>query len=386
MRTWVVLLVLVGCGSGEPDDPCSTTGDGVAVDLHTTEVGVFLDPLTVDANAVALQDGGPECPFTGVPGAHTGHYALAVHHDRYAVAVTCPGNDVRVLARGIADGETLEVACKAPRTVGGGNTLFAHATSGGQPIVVQTFMGLAQSSKVGIADGGVMYQWRALAGAYDLVARGHVGDTNINGPDTFHILRDIAVTDATDKDVTPAVAPDWVAPGPTVAVSIGANSLAAMSYRTKNGTRVELGLVLADATPESGTLSTWPASLRGPDEVHIQTLQVDGAGTRRTATRDVAEPTAFDMAMPPELTASLTAGAFALQLVPDASRYVFSCETAKHAVTTDLTPAWLGDELAYTLPALAGVSYADCTMWTGTAIGQSSPTDRWESKLSIAAH
>ena len=69
--------------------------------------------------------------------------------------------------------------------------------------------------------------------------------------------------------------------------------------------------------------------------------------------------------------------------VPDATRYVLSCETGRHAVAADLSPAWLGDEVAYTLPVLAGVTYDDCAMWIATAIGESSPTDRWESKLSI---
>src|SRR5262245_59832537 len=105
MRALVFVFVLGGCAS-EPEDRCSTTGDGTAIDLHTTQIGTFLDPLDIDAAAVALQDGGPECPFVPVAGAHTGHYALVAHHDRYTVAVTCFGSKVRVLARSVADGAT----------------------------------------------------------------------------------------------------------------------------------------------------------------------------------------------------------------------------------------------------------------------------------------
>src|ERR1043165_6056565 len=238
-----LVLVLVGCGSSD-EDPCSVDGDGVAFDLHTTQLGAFLDPVDVDATAVALQDGGPECPFVPVMGAHTGHYALALHHDRYAVAVSC-GASVHVYGRGVVEGATLDAPCFAG-AANGGHTLRAHTTNTANgPFVIQTFMAGVPSLKAGLTNGDALYQWHARAGVYDLVVLGHPGDADLSGPDNVRVVRDLAAATDPDVDITVTTSPDWVALGPTVPLSIDAHSAIAMSYLTANGTRVVLGAVLS---------------------------------------------------------------------------------------------------------------------------------------------
>jgi len=387
MRSLIILLVLGGCGAEDVVDPCSTEGDGLfAVDLHTTLVGTFLDTGDVDAPAVQLQDGGPECPFVSVPGVHTGHYPLALHHDRYAVAVTCGGGVVKVLARTTDDGPTLDASCLAPKTAGGGVTFFGHTSNTGQPYVIQTFVGNIASSKAGIADGQVFYMWRARGGSYDVVALGHTGDTDLTAPDDVRIIRGVVASAGQDLDVTPMTSPDWLALGPSVPVSIEAHSLAAMSYVTSNGTRAEIGFALSGNAPANAMLPTWPASARMAGELHIQTLEVDSADAsrRRIVAREIAEPAAFDMALPPELEASVTAGVLGFSPLADATRYVFSCDAAKHSTSLDLSVAWLGAETTITPPVLAGVVY-DCTMWGVTAHGATSPAETWRSVLTIPA-
>lgn len=385
MRSAIVLLVLVGCG-GEAD-PCSVDGDGTAVDLHTTQVGAFLDPLDFDANAAALQDGGPECPWVQLAGTHTGHYPLALHHERYAVAVTC-GATQHVIARGVEDGAAIDVACAAGASANGGHTLRAHtANTANEPFVIQTFVAGVPSLKAGLTNGDAFFQWHARAGVYDLVVLGHPGDADLEQPDNVRIVRDLAAATDPDVDVTVTTSPDWVALGPAVPVSIAAFSAVAMSYVTRNGTRVELGAVVAADTPANGALPTWPASVLAPGEVHIETFEVDSADAldRRRVIREIADvpPTAVDL-QPPLLFAATIAdgGGFAFEPL-DATSYTFSCAADRHAFVLDVSPAWLNEERTFALPVVPNVSFAGCTMWDATAEGRDSPTDTWRSTRSL---
>ena len=388
MRTAIVLLVLVGCGGEE--DPCSVDGDGTAVDLHTTQVGAFLDPLDFDANAAALQDGGPECPWVQLAGTHTGHYPLALHHDRFAVAVTC-GATVRVLSRSVDDGATVDVACAAGASANGGHTLRAHTTNtANEPFVIQTFVAGVPSLKAGLTNGDAFFQWHARSGVYDLVVLGHPGDADLAQPDNVRVVRGLAAASDPDVDVTVTTSPEWAALGPAVPVSIAPLSAVAMSYVTTNGTRVELGAVVSNATPLSGTLPTWPASALAPGEVHIETFEVDSADglERRRAIREIPDvaPTVFDLPAPPPFEAALAdAGGFAFTPLAAASSYTFSCAADRHAFVLEVSPAWLGEDATFALPAVPNVSFAACTMWDATAEGRDSPTDTWRTTRSLLA-
>jgi hypothetical protein len=387
MRSAIVLLVLVGCGGEE--DPCSVDGDGTAVDLHTTQVGAFLDPLDFDATAAVLQDGGPECPWVALAGTHTGHYPLALHHERYAVAVQC-GATQHVLSRGVDDGADVAVEC-ASGSANGGHTLRAHtANTTNGPFVIQTFVAGVPSLKAGLTNGDAFFQWHARSGVYDLVVLGHPGDADLEQPDNVRVVRGLAAATDPDVDITVTTSPEWVVLGPAVPVQVPPLSAVAMSYLTSNGTRVELGAVVATATtPASGALPTWPASVLAPGEVSIETFEVDSADAldRRRAIREIADvpPTVFDVQAPLPFAATFADGRFAFEPLDAATGYTFSCAADRHSFVLDVSPAWLGEDRTFALPAVPNVSFAACTMWDATAEGRDSPTDTWRTTHTLLA-
>jgi hypothetical protein len=381
----VLLCVLVSCGAGDDDD-CDGGGDATLIDLHTTQrLGDLLDERDGDARTVMLQDGGPACPWRAVAGTGSGHYALAVHGARYAVAVTCE-ETLTVLARTADDGGELAHACFSSELVEP-IELRAHTVAGATPYVIGASMGNTSTSRQS-ASGNVAigFLWHALDGVYDLVAVGHPGDDNLDAPDNVRVIRDLRAADAFDIDVTPTASPEWIAFGPTVPVTAGANTIASLRYKTTHGTFVDLGTAIGTATPQTVAAPTFPAAARAPGDLYEQAMYVEAfdAGKAFIITRTTAEPTAFDMALPPVFTATLDRTTFSFAHVADATSYQVTClTTTGGSFTSNFSADWLGYDGAYTLPSIPGVRYPDDCRWTASAIGRTAPSDTWESATGV---
>jgi len=388
MRSLLVLLcVLVGCGGNGDGDDCDGGGDAATFDLHTTQqLGDLLDERDGDVTAVALQDGGPACPWHTVAGTGTGHYPLAVHGARYAVAVTCDA-DLTVLARSRDDDGALAVSCFSADQVEA-RELRAHTTESATPYVIGTFLATNGGVKAGVSPGAAIgFLWHALDGVYDLVALGHLGDDDVTAPDNVRVVRDLAATTAFDIDVTPMTSSEWVPLGPPVPVTAGVNTIASLRYKTTRGTFVDLGTAIGTVSPQTRSAPTFPAAVRAPGDVYEQAVFVDdfAAGKSFSVTRIAAEPTAFDMPLPPAFDVVVDGKTFTLAPVADATHYELACDVNGRRFTNNLSVAWLGDDATYALPSIPGVSYSAACRWGATAIGATAPSDTWRSSTAARA-
>ena len=382
---WIVILMLVGCAAD--DDECGDTGDAKSFDVHTRLVGQFMDPPDADATSVQVQDGGPACPWRTIASTGVGHYTVAAHHDRFAVAVTC-GADVTVLARSTLDSDPLEVSCFASSPASDGFVIAAHSDGalGNGQYVLQVFLGDQPSEKHGFGHANAGYSWRARGGRYDLVALGHAGDEDLTAPDRLHVVRKLAAADQPDLDVTPLDTADWLALGPPVMVELKQGAAAALGYRTSGGTIVDLGAADAFDAPLTAALPTWPAAAAAPGDVYLERLFFDDPSFSYSlaASRESATPTAFDLELPfPFEIVRDSATSFVFARTSPADRYVLSCENAGHVFVNDFTPHWLGDAHRYDLPELDGVEYADCRFWDGSQHGHRSATETFRATSSV---
>jgi len=382
---WMLILMLVGCAAD--DDECGDTGDAKTFDVHTRLVGQFLDPPDANASSVQVQDGGPACPWRTIENAGVGHYTVAAHHDRFAVAVTC-GTDVTVLARSTLDFEPLEVACFANGPASDGFEIKAHSDGavGNSKYVLQVFVADQPSEKHGFFQVSNFFSWRARGGRYDLVALGHAGDEDLDAPDRLHVVRKIAAADTPDLDVTPADTADWLALGPPVTVELKEGFEALLGYRTSGGTSVGLGGADAFSAPVTAALPTWPAAAAAPGDVYLQALFYDDPSFIYSleARRESPTPTAFDLQLPfPFQILRDTETSFLFVRNSPADGYVLSCNNGDHVFVTDFTTHWLGDELRYELPQLDGVDYTECRFWDGSVRGHRSATETFRATTHV---
>jgi len=383
MRSLLVLCVLVGCGSGDGDD-CDAGGDATTIDLHTTAVlGDILDARDRDPVAVALQDGGPACPWRTLGGNGSGRYQLAVHGTRYAVAVTCP-DSLTVLARSLDDGGELTASCFG-EAEGTPHELRAHTTASLEPYVIGAFLGASSTLKQGVLNTAIGFLWHAFDGEYDLVALGHRGDQDLEAPDDVRVVRDLRAADAFDIDVTPTASSDWLALGPPVLVTAGRNTIASLRYRTTHGTFVDLGTAVATVAPVTVSAPTLPAAARAAGEIYEQAIYVDdfSAGKSFSVTRETVEPTAFDMALPAVFDVTLDRTTFAFAPLADATHYEVGCVAIGSTFTSNVSVGWLRDGGTYELPSIPGVRYPDDCRWGATALGRTPPSDVWRSSTGV---
>jgi hypothetical protein len=345
---------LTSCGGDDtgPLPECLPERDPTTIDVTLRIRSQLLDQPREQPAWIAVQDGGPECPWQV---ARDG--VVTVTHERYAVAVACLDPSVppklALFGRTLADGSAIELACERRLT----EPLEQHAHAiqarvGGttDPIVVQLSMHDDTTDRLELVGGLVATRWFANTGRHDMVSVGHVG-LDPTAPDLVKIVRDLEPQFDHDIDVSPASASGYLPFGARVSVVSFGSGLVSASYVTSNGTFVPLGETLA----EDGSAllyDRWPDAARDDGDVYLQAKVVAGEIDTQIGQTFSRDPDDTAPGVPDKLSASRIQGGVAFRPHDGATGYQLECVADDRLFVHDLSASWFGDEREYRFPEL----------------------------------
>jgi len=346
--------VLTSCGGDDTGPPpeCLPERDPTTIDVTMRIRSQLLDQPREQPVWIAVQDGGPECPWQVAPDG-----VVTVTHERYAIAVACLDPSVppklALFGRTLADGSAIELACERRLT----EPLEQHAhaiqarVDGADPVVVQLSMHDDTTDRLQLVGGVVATRWYANTGRHDLVALGHRGlDTSL--PDQVKIVRDLEPQFDHDIDVGPASSSGYLPFGARVSLTSFSAGVVRATYVTSNGTFVELGETVAPDGGGALLYDRWPDGARDNGDAYLQSVVVADATDTRIGQTFSRDPDDTAPGVPDKLSASRIGGGVAFRPVDGATGYQLDCVADDRRLVHDLSASWFGDEREYRFPEL----------------------------------